>query len=296
MTEDRSICDIVCDLIPLYVDECISDESRNVVEDHVSHCSSCSKALEKAEHAHENIDRLYDKACKREKRLQSFRRALPWITAAMILAAAAVYIYVMAPFGIGEHRPDKADMNMILEQYIDIEDNEDGQLDDYDNVGDYLEERSFAVYHIYGAQHAGSNHKLYISLQCGLFAELNGKAYIIDMGEDDVLLEYTDTGSGPRIDKMTNILSEGGDNFEAREHCPFKYYLRYDMNSVYVRSFLYKKLLKKAEDEWDLEVQRDDELEVFTGGRYRITRMNPETYEDDVIEEGKLKKRRKYDK
>ena len=95
---------------------------------------------------------------------------------------------------------------------------------------------------------------------------------------------------------MTNILSEGGDNFEAREHCPFKYYLRYDMNSVYVRSFLYKKLLKKAEDEWDLEVQRDDELEVFTGGRYRITRMNPETYEDDVIEEGKLKKRRKYDK
>ena len=59
---------------------------------------------------------------------------------------------------------------------------------------------------------------------------------------------------------------------------------------------MYKKLFKKAEDEWNMEVQRGDELEMFTGGRYRITRMNPETYEDDVIEEGKLKKRRKCDK
>lgn len=296
MAEDRCICGTVCDLIPLYVDGCISDESRSVVDDHISHCSSCGKALEKAEHAHKNIDKLYAKACKREQHLQSFRKSLPWIIAVMLLAAAAIYIFVMAPFGIGEHRPDKDDMNMILEQYIDIKDKENEWLCDYDNVGDYLKERSFAVYHIYGEQHAGSEHKLYISIQGGLFAELKGKAYIIDIRENDVLMEYTDTGSGPHIDKMTNISSESSDNYEAREYCPFKYYLRYDMNSEHVRNSLYKKLLKKAEDECNLEVQRDDELEMFTGGRYRITRMNPETYEDDVIEEGKLKKRRKCDK
>ena len=113
MAEDRCICGTVCDLIQLYVDGCISDESRSVVDDHISHCSSCGKALEKAEHAHKNIDKLYAKACKREQHLQSFRKSLPWIIAVMLLAAAAIYIFVMAPFGIGEHRPDKDDMNMI---------------------------------------------------------------------------------------------------------------------------------------------------------------------------------------
>ncbi len=55
---------------------------------------------------------------------------------------------------------------------------------------------------------------------------------------------------------------------------------------------MYKKLFKKAEDEWNMEVQRGDELEMFTGGKYRITRMNSETYEDDVIEEGRLTRRK----
>jgi len=296
MAEDRCICDTVCDLIPLYVDGCISDESRSVVDDHISHCSSCSKALEKAEHAHKNIDKLYAKACKREKRLRSFRIARPWIIGGMILAAIAVYIYVMAPFGIGERRPDKDDMNMILEQYIAYveKENEKEQEDNeyYIDIGDYLEERSFAVYHIYGIQHEESKHKLYVSLNCGRFANLNGKAYITDINEDDVIMEYSDTGSGPHIDKMINISSESSDNYEAREHCPFKYYLRYDMTSEYVRESLYEKLFKKAEDEWNLEVQSEDELEMFTGGRYRITRMNSETYEDDVIEEGRLTRRK----
>jgi len=53
----------------------------------------------------------------------------------MILAAIAVYIYVMAPFGIGERRPDKDDMNMILEQYIAYVEKEDYTMEE---INDYI--------------------------------------------------------------------------------------------------------------------------------------------------------------
>ncbi|HCL03944.1 MAG TPA: hypothetical protein DHW61_16315 [Lachnoclostridium phytofermentans] len=38
-------CDIVRDLIPLYLDNVCSQESRRFVEEHVEHCESCKKEL-----------------------------------------------------------------------------------------------------------------------------------------------------------------------------------------------------------------------------------------------------------
>lgn len=39
-------CDIIKDLIPLYIDGCCSDESKNVVEEHFKACSECKKLFE----------------------------------------------------------------------------------------------------------------------------------------------------------------------------------------------------------------------------------------------------------
>ena len=39
-------CDIVKDLIPLYVDGCCSEESEKAVEEHIRDCSDCKKLLE----------------------------------------------------------------------------------------------------------------------------------------------------------------------------------------------------------------------------------------------------------
>ena len=36
-------CNIVKDLIPLYIDDCCSEESKNVVEDHIRDCDDCRK-------------------------------------------------------------------------------------------------------------------------------------------------------------------------------------------------------------------------------------------------------------
>ena len=39
-------CDIVKDLIPLYIDGCCSEESEKAVEEHIRDCSDCKKLLE----------------------------------------------------------------------------------------------------------------------------------------------------------------------------------------------------------------------------------------------------------
>lgn len=39
-------CDIVKDLIPLYIDGCCSEESEKAVEEHIRNCSDCKKLLE----------------------------------------------------------------------------------------------------------------------------------------------------------------------------------------------------------------------------------------------------------
>ncbi|MBQ8028037.1 MAG: zf-HC2 domain-containing protein, partial [Clostridia bacterium] len=39
-------CNIVKDLIPLYIDGCCSEESERVVEEHLEDCSECKKLFE----------------------------------------------------------------------------------------------------------------------------------------------------------------------------------------------------------------------------------------------------------
>lgn len=39
-------CELIRDLLPLYVDDCCSTASRRAVEDHLAHCSTCRKELE----------------------------------------------------------------------------------------------------------------------------------------------------------------------------------------------------------------------------------------------------------
>lgn len=38
-------CEVIRDLLPLYIDECCSDESRRLVEEHLKECSECRQLL-----------------------------------------------------------------------------------------------------------------------------------------------------------------------------------------------------------------------------------------------------------
>lgn len=42
----KTSCNIIEDLLPLYVDDCVSGESRLLIEEHVKECENCQKLLE----------------------------------------------------------------------------------------------------------------------------------------------------------------------------------------------------------------------------------------------------------
>lgn len=44
--DDKSICNIVNDLLPLYADDACTDESKQLVEEHIKDCPDCAKTLE----------------------------------------------------------------------------------------------------------------------------------------------------------------------------------------------------------------------------------------------------------
>ena len=43
---EQTKCDIVMDLLPLYVDGVCSEESKKIVEEHLKHCEECKQFLE----------------------------------------------------------------------------------------------------------------------------------------------------------------------------------------------------------------------------------------------------------
>ena len=39
-------CNIIQDILPLYIDDAVSDDTKKMVEDHIKHCPNCQKELE----------------------------------------------------------------------------------------------------------------------------------------------------------------------------------------------------------------------------------------------------------
>ena len=39
-------CDVIEDLLPLYVDDMVSEDSRQLVEEHLKECTTCQKMME----------------------------------------------------------------------------------------------------------------------------------------------------------------------------------------------------------------------------------------------------------
>ena len=40
-------CDVIRDLLPLYVEDMLSNDSKNIVDEHIEQCESCGDELKK---------------------------------------------------------------------------------------------------------------------------------------------------------------------------------------------------------------------------------------------------------
>ena len=60
MNTEKINCDITKDLLPLYVDDVLSRESKNAVEEHLQHCPQCRKIAEGLNASLPNVQALPD--------------------------------------------------------------------------------------------------------------------------------------------------------------------------------------------------------------------------------------------
>ena len=44
--DDKNVCNIVSDLLPLYADDACTEESKQIVEEHIKECADCARTLE----------------------------------------------------------------------------------------------------------------------------------------------------------------------------------------------------------------------------------------------------------
>ena len=92
-------CDIIKDLLPLYVEGLASEKSKAVVEEHLEACEDCKKIyreMKKPEpKAHYNREpaESFRRYVKKEKRKLSIKTAL--VTAVIILAVGAVRVFLL---------------------------------------------------------------------------------------------------------------------------------------------------------------------------------------------------------
>lgn len=101
----RIDCDIIKDLLPLYVEGLVSEKSKAALEEHLEECGGCNKIYQEMKKPEPQVryDRepaeSFRKYVKKEKRKLGIKTAL--VTAVIILAVGAVRVFLIGgAFGL----------------------------------------------------------------------------------------------------------------------------------------------------------------------------------------------------
>ena len=93
-------CDVIKDLLPLYIDDILSNDSKNLVDEHIEECESCNDELRKlsgdeihscAVNQNENKS-IYDSLNKIRKRI-SLKIQLTVFTSVIFTSIVAVFAW-----------------------------------------------------------------------------------------------------------------------------------------------------------------------------------------------------------
>lgn len=103
-------CEIIKDLLPLYIDNVCSDESRNAVEEHINNCPICEAELVKLQNAPEikpEIDNDIDEAVKNAgKRIKKGKKRAVIKTLSIVMSLLLVIgiaAYLIVPIKVAYH-------------------------------------------------------------------------------------------------------------------------------------------------------------------------------------------------
>jgi len=93
-------CDIIRDLLPLYAEDLVSEDSRKLVDEHLCACDSCVKALGKIKKETYIPVETTTQSLKKVKKMILRRRILSAMAAVLTLITLASFVitYLFAPF------------------------------------------------------------------------------------------------------------------------------------------------------------------------------------------------------
>ena len=84
-------CNIIRDILPLYVDDVVSDDTKQMVEEHLRNCEECSKEAELMKH------KVYIPAEKEAPIIKNFKKS--WRNKKLIISGLSILITGLILFG-----------------------------------------------------------------------------------------------------------------------------------------------------------------------------------------------------
>lgn len=291
-------CEVVRDLMPSYVDELLSPESKSYVDDHLRNCEECRKEYSEALRDRKEDDKANAVELENDRKEIDFlkkvkkRSRRPLIATGVFLALLVLAsVYVLVPLNIGPARLDSADMDDLMKQVAASEITTD--------YSEYVPNEAFAKAKIFGIRRKGNEGTAYAYLFTGDYAAVKGKAYLrsAGTGEAKVYFKYTDKGP-----KLTSVewCDDGvtadkwlSDNFPYIFWIRDRLYVPYEDNGT---SKLERSIWKDVEREMKVPVEKEDLLMVdLDEGTYEIVRTieSGETQDDykfdtETVDKGKL--------
>lgn len=109
----KETCGVIRDLLPLYIDDCCSRESRNLVEKHLAACPDCKREWEEAVKGGPLfLDGAADDLLKKlseEKPAETLKKGLKkvrkkWIVSIVAMAVTVAILIPLCLLGVNQHR------------------------------------------------------------------------------------------------------------------------------------------------------------------------------------------------
>ena len=89
----RITCDVVRDLIPLYVDDVLSEDSRKIVEEHINECTDCKKYCSNLK---EGTMQLSEKSRHDQEMIKSISREISRKRTMAVALAVVIVVFIAA--------------------------------------------------------------------------------------------------------------------------------------------------------------------------------------------------------
>src|SRR3954469_19823235 len=118
-------CTIIQDILPLYIDEVASQDTKEMVDEHLQHCAKCKKEYESMKHdlyiPVENKESLFNNISKRWRKKKVMISIVSILVTAIILIGTFLYVFyyeTIIPYSEDLIKIERQKDNQLVSHYF----------------------------------------------------------------------------------------------------------------------------------------------------------------------------------